>query len=81
MRKSVNIIVRISIVFIIIGATLNALGGILLARGGSFPPMSALWAWAFDGAVVGLLVGVVIGTIVALLVAAFKKSTSAQHRG
>ena len=81
MRKSVNIIVRITIVFMIIGATLNALGGILLARGGSFPPTPALLSWAFDGAVVGLLVGAIIGILVALTVGAFKKYISTRHQG
>ncbi|HEV2912735.1 MAG TPA: hypothetical protein VGX92_05405 [Pyrinomonadaceae bacterium] len=81
MRKSVNIIVRITLVFMIIGATLNVVGEILLARGGAFPPTSSLWAWGLEGAGVGLVVGAIIGVLVALAVGAFKKYTSTHHQG
>lgn len=81
MRKSVNIIVRITIVFMIIAATVNVVGGILLARGGQFPPTSALLSWGLDGAGIGVAVGAVVGILVALAVGAFRKYTSTHHQG
>jgi hypothetical protein len=81
MSRAINIIVRTAIVFLIIGATLNVVGEILLARGGPFPPTSSLWAWGLRGALVGASVGVVIGVVIALLVGALKKYTSTQHQG
>jgi hypothetical protein len=73
MRKTVNTIVRITIVFMIIAATINVVGGILLARGGKFPPTSALFSWALDGAGIGVAVGAVVGILVALVLKAFNK--------
>ena len=79
MKKTVNVIVRITIVFMIIAATLNVVGGILLARGGQFPPTSALFSWGLDGAGIGVGVGAVVGILVALLLKAFRKYTSVDH--
>jgi hypothetical protein len=79
MSRSLNIIIRTTIVFLIIGATLNVVGEILLARGGPFPPSSALWAWGLRGALVGAIVGACIGTVIALILGAFKKYTSSNH--
>ena len=73
MRKTVNVIVRITIVFMIVAATVNVVGGILLARGGQFPPTFALLSWALDGAGIGVAVGAVIGILVALVLKAFNK--------
>jgi hypothetical protein len=73
MRKTVNTIVRITIVFMIIAATINVVGGILLARGGQFPPTSALLSWALDGAGIGVAVGAIVGILVALVLKAFNK--------
>ena len=81
MSRAINTIIRTTLVFLIIGATLNVVGEILLARGGPFPPTSSLWEWGLRGALVGALVGVVSGLIIALAVGAFKKYTSTQQRG
>lgn len=81
MSRAINTIVRTTLVFLIIGATLNVVGEILLARGGPFPPTSSLWAWGLRGALVGAVVGAVIGVIIALAVGAFKKYTSTQQQG
>ena len=79
MRKSVNLIVRITIIFMIIAATINVVGGILLARGREFPPTSALLSWGLDGAGIGVAVGAVVGILVALALKVFKKYTSVDH--
>jgi hypothetical protein len=81
MSRAINTIVRATIVFAIIGATLNTVGEILLARGGPFPPTSSLWGWGLRGALVGAGVGIIIGVIIALAVGAFRKYTSTQQQG
>ncbi|HEX8143436.1 MAG TPA: hypothetical protein VF553_12620 [Pyrinomonadaceae bacterium] len=81
MSRTLNIIIRTTLVFIIIGATLNVVGEILLARGGPFPETSSLWGWGLRGALFGGAVGVLIGLIIALFVGAFKRYTSTQHQG
>jgi len=80
MSKALNIIVRTSIVFAIIGATLNVVGELLLVRGGQFPATSALLSWGLRGALIGVAVGVAIGALIALLVGAFRKYTSPNRR-
>jgi hypothetical protein len=79
MSRNLNVILRTTLVFMIIGATLNVVGEIMLARGGPFPPSSALWAWGLRGALIGGAIGVIIGTIIALILGAFKKYTSSNH--
>jgi Na+-driven multidrug efflux pump len=80
MSRTLNVILRTTLVFMIIGATLNVVGEILLARGGPFPESSALWASGFRGALVGGAVGAFVGSVIALILGAFKKYTSSNNK-
>ena len=81
MSRAINTIIRTTLVFLIIGATLNVVGEILLARGGPFPPTSSLWAWGLRGALIGGALGAGLSVIIALFVGAFKKYTATQQQG
>ncbi|HEX8140494.1 MAG TPA: hypothetical protein VF544_23210 [Pyrinomonadaceae bacterium] len=80
MSRALNVIVRATLVFMIIGATLNVVGEILLARGGPFPETSALWGWGLRGALFGGAVGACVGAIIALILGAFKRYISSNHK-
>ena len=80
MSRTVNVILRTTLVFMIIGATLNVVGEILLARGGPFPPSSSLWAWGLRGALIGGAVGGLVGSVIALILGAFKRYISSNNK-